>query len=79
MWGTGEQAHMQESPVRIYFGKPRAAAVDVFKRAFLHLTRPPSLLMLTHMFYIVLISLKMRTVLNTNHNPCRKRYVERGM
>ena len=76
MWGTGKQAHMQKSLVRIYIGKP---VVDLFKRAFLHLSRPSSLLMLTHVFSMVLISLKMGTLLNTNHNPCRKKYVERGM
>lgn len=47
---------MQELPVTIYIGKPRAAPVDVFKMAFLHLTRLSSLLMLTHMFSMVLIS-----------------------
>ena len=72
MWGTGKQAHMRKSLVGIYTGKPRAAPIDVFKRAFLNLTRPSSLLMLTHMFSMVLISL-MGTVLNTNHNPCRKK------
>ena len=59
---------MQELPVTIYIGKPRAAPVDVFKRVFLHLTRPSFPLMLTHMFSMALISF-MGTVLDTNHNP----------
>ena len=75
--GYGEASPYAE--IASYTGKPRAAPVDVFKRAFLHLTRPSSLLMLTHMFSMVLISLKMGTMLNTNHNPCREKYVERGM
>ena len=53
--GYGE-AHMQKLPVGIYIAKPKSAAIDVFKRAFLHLTRSSSLLMLTHMFFMVLIS-----------------------